>query len=229
MKFKSAMLTQASGSVGGATFAHNKSGLYVRARSIPTNPNTTFQQAVRNALSQLSQLWATTLTEAQRAAWDVYAANVPVINTLGDSINLTGLNMYVRSNVARIQAGLARVDDGPVIYNLGSETAPTIDAVDAANDEVDVAFTATDDWATEDGAALIVLASRPQSTTINSFIGPYRFAGTIDGNSGGAPTSPAAVSLPFAIAAGQKLFTSIRLSRADGRLSNPFRISDTAA
>lgn len=229
MKFKSAILSQASGSLGGATYSHNRGGMYIRNRSLPTNPNTSFQQAVRNALAQLAQLWGTTLDAAQREGWETYAANVPVINSLGDTINLTGLNMYTRSNVPRIQAGLPRVDDAPTEYNLGNETAPTISAVAAATDQIAIGFNDADNWVDEDDSALIVFCSRPQSPTINSFIGPYRFADVVAGDSSTPPTDPTTIDLPFAVTAGQKIFASIRLSRADGRLSNPFRLSGVGA
>ena len=54
MLFKSAAFTQASGSVGGLTFAHNRGGMYTRARSIPVNPKT--QQTGRCREAQWSQM-----------------------------------------------------------------------------------------------------------------------------------------------------------------------------
>ena len=51
----------------------------------------------------------------------------------------------------------------------------------------------------------------------------------ISGDGTTPPTSPAAIGLPFACVAGQKLFAKAVLSRADGRLSSPFRGSGVAA
>lgn len=222
MKFKSALVTQVSGSVGGMTGSHNKGGMYFRARSIPTNPQSAFQVAIRNAMAGLVVDWSAVLSAAQRAAWDTYAANVPVVNALGDTINLSGQQQYIRSNVPRAQAGLTAIDDAPTAFNLGEFTDPSF-SIDTANDEVDVTFDNTDAWANEDDSSMIVFASRPQSAGINFFKGPYRLAGTIDGNSTTAPTSPAAIALPFPITAGNKIFFQVRVSRADGRLSSPFR------
>jgi len=222
MLFKSALITQASGSIGGMTASRNKGGAYFRARALPTNPNTPEQQAVRGFLGALANEWANILTPAQRVLWDFYAYNVPVINKVGDSINLTGQQMFIRSNVPRLQAGLARVDGGPTIFNLGAYTNPSF-SFDAANDEVDVTFDNTDDWANEDGSSMLIFASRPQNVTINYFKGPYRFAGRIDGDATTAPTSPAAIAAPFAAVAGQRVFVRVSVSRADGRLSAPFR------
>lgn len=220
--FKSALITQASGSVFGMTFSRNKGGNYIRQRQIPVNPNSPQQQAVRGIVGDLSNLWVNTLTAAQRTAWTDYAANVPLVNKLGDPNTVPALSMYVRSNTPRVQAGQARVDDGPTDFTLGGFTNPSF-GVDAANDEVDVSFTNTDAWANETGSFALVYASRPQNASIDFFKGPYRLAGVIAGDDVTAPTSPAAIALPFAVVAGQKVFFKFSVSRLDGRLSQVFR------
>lgn len=222
MKIKSGLATQWSGSVGGLTGSHNRGGMYLRARSIPTNPATALQQAVRAAMANLSQLWGNTLSAAQRTAWSTYADNVQIVDTLGDPRNVTGLNMYVRSNVPRLQAGLPRVDAAPTTFDLGNFTDPSF-AIDEPNDEVDVSFDNSDDWANEDDAAMLVYSSTPQSPSIQYFTNPYQFSGKVDGDATTPPTSPGAFALPTAIATGQKAFFRVVVSRADGRLSTPFR------
>jgi hypothetical protein len=62
--------------------------------------------------------------------------------------------------------------------------------------------------------------SRPQNITKNFFRGPYRYAGKIEGDSVTPPTSPATLVSDFPYAAGQRAFLRVRVSRADGRLSN---------
>lgn len=220
--FKSGILTQASGSVGGLTFSHNQGGMYMRARRTPTNPNSPQQAAVRALVAQLTSLWTSTLTQVQRASWGVYALNVPLISKVGDSQNVSGLNMYVRSNVPRIQSGLPRIDTIAAPFDLGDFTFPTF-GVDATADEADVTFTNTDAWANEDDSSMLVYASRPVSPSVFFFKGPYRFAGRINGDAVTPPTSPAAIALPFAVAPGERIFIKVSVSRADGRLSTPFR------
>jgi len=223
MLIKSAILTSASGSVGGLTASHNAGGLYFRARTIPVNPNSAPQQQVRNAMTVLTSAWVTDLTAGQRDGWKTYGVNVGLVNPLGDQIEVSGISMYVRSNVARLQAGLDRVDDAPTVFNLGSFTEPTITAVSAATQTLSLDFDDTDDWANEDGAAMLVYISRPQNLTINFFKGPYRLATSILGDGTTAPTSPAAIDLPFTAALGQKVFLRARVTRGDGRLSGEFR------
>src|SRR3972149_1576389 len=151
--FKSALITQASGSIFGMTFSHNRGGAYIRARTVPTNPGSAYQPAVRGFLSQLVNHWQDTLTPEEREAWQYYAENVSVPNALGDPVFLSGLNHYVRANVPRLQAGLTRVDVAPVTFNLALLTNPSFTA-DASDDDADVAFTNTDEWATAVGGAL---------------------------------------------------------------------------
>lgn len=222
MKFKSALMTQGSGSVGGITLSHNAGGMYFRARAIPVNPGTPQQEAVRADVLDLSNRWVNSLTNAQRELWNVYAANVAMPGRLGDPIFLSGLNHYVRSNVPRLQGVDPRVNSGPTIFDVGGFTAPSF-ALDEPNEEVDITFDNTDEWANEDDASLLVYASRPQNPTINYFKGPYRFAGQIEGDVAVPPVSPAAIPLPFAVAPGQRVFFKVSVTRVDGRLSSSFR------
>jgi hypothetical protein len=177
-------------------------------------------------MAQLSSLWADTLTEAQRASWDTYALNVPLPNAHGDPINVGGIGMLQRCNIARLQAdevALPQVLDAPTIYDLGAYSAPKVDSVAESADTVDLSFTDTDAWANETGSAMLVAISRPQNASINYFKGPYRFAKAILGDDATAPTSPATIDAPFPIALGQRVFVYVRVTRLDGRFSASFR------
>jgi len=229
MKYEPTLAAAASGKLGGMVFSHNAGGQYVRAYVIPTNPGTPQQEVIRVATAQLTTLWLNSLTQAQRDNWEAYAAAVPITDNTGNPRFIKGLPMYVRSNVSRIQEGLPRNDDGPTILNLGEYTIPTFDAPDASADTVDVNFTVGDDWVGEDDSAMLIYASRGQNATINYFKGPYRLAGAILGDATTPPTSPATITLPFAVVAGQRVFFRARVTRADGRLSTDFRNFGTAA
>lgn len=217
MKFKSPVYSQTSGSIAGITYSRNKGGMYTRARAVPTNPKTAAQQAVRNGLQLTSSQWSNVLTSAQRSAWAVYAANVPLVDSLGESRVVSANAQYNRSNVIRLQVGLAVVENGPTNYTLATLTNPAVTGV-ASTGVISIAFTNTDPWATTTGGALLVFVSRPQSVGINFFKGPYQYAGRINGAST-APTSPGTVSSPFVLTAGQKVFVRILATNADGRLS----------
>jgi hypothetical protein len=222
------ILTTMSGSLGGITAARNKGGMYLRARVVPVDPGSFFQTAVRTIFGQLAVLWSSTLTAAQRTAWETYAENVTVVNRIGETVNLTGFQMYIRSNTPRLQAGLPRVDIGPVTMSLPAFT-PMSMAVAGGGSTLSVSFTDSDAWANLDDNAALVLGAREQAPTINFFKGPYRFASSILGLTIGPPTSPAAITSPFSYTSGNKAFAQVRISLADGRLSAVQRLEAIAS
>lgn len=229
MLFKSTIVGSGSGSVGGITISHNRGGLYIRLRSIPTNPNTTFQQAVRGFMSQLNVLWSTTLTASQRAEWDAYADAVPLPNPLGDPRNVGGKGMYIRANVPRLQAAMARIDDGPANHTLAALSNPIVANASEATANYEVSFINTDDWANDDAGGLLVWSSRAINVTRNFFKGPYRFAGLVAGNSTTPPTSPATVPSPFPLTEGFNVHVRVAAVEGDGRVSSDFRLFDSIA
>ena len=232
MLFKSQLLTQASGSVGGLVFSHNAGGMYIRARVTPTNPNSPQQIVVRNAVSFLANFWNNGLTQLQRRIWDTYAENTKVTNRIGDQVFISGMAQYVRSNTGRIQANLARADDGPGVFNIGQNTRPSIDSFSEATQLGSLNFdngALTDEWANEVGGFLFVFISRPQNTSINYFRGPYRLVAVVVGDPV-PPVSPILINAPFPFIAGARIFGRTITCRADGRLATPtFMQTDAAA
>lgn len=227
MKFNSLVYGAVSGSIGGITYAHNQGGMYARARAVPTNPNTAQQQVMRNAIGALTTAWLSTVTALQRTGWATFAANVPVLDTLGQARTISALSWYIKANSLRLQVGLTRIDAPPTIFELATMTLP-VPTIVAAGTTVSVAYTNTDGWAGEVGGSLLVYASRPQNATKNFFAGPYRFAGRVNG-AVSPPTSPAVITLPFSIGpAGSKMMFKFVAVRADGRPSATFRVTATA-
>lgn len=229
MLFRPLLGTDLSGSVGGIVASHNRGGAYFRNRSIPVNPNTPQQQVVRGFLAALTSLWGDTLTEVQRDAWDTYALNVPLPNAIGEPRNVGGLPMYIRSNVPRLQVALPRVDDAPIDFNLGEFTNPSFDTFVASAETYNVNFTEADAWVGEADSAMLLSSSRPQNPSINFFKGPYRSDAPILGSVGSPPSSPVVTLASFAFGIGNRVFVTARVSRADGRLSLPFRGFGTGA
>lgn len=210
---------QISGSIGGTCHSHNRFGTYVRNRSVPVNPNTDRQIAVRNIARSLSIAWQTVLTEAQRGGWEGYAQMIAWTGVLGTTSYLTGLNMYLRSNVVRMMNGLPSLPDAPTVFTLApAELALDVSASEATQ-QISVGFDDTEDWCSEDGALQVVYMGRPVNASIKFFGGPYRLAGAILGNSTTPPTSPELIAVPFTIAEGQRIWTRTRVGLADGRLS----------
>ncbi len=225
MLYKPMLGAEMSGSMGGITASHNSGGQYFRSRVVPTDPATAGQVAVRSAVATLASRWAAVLTEAQRDAWNVYAANSPMLNRIGESRTISGIAQFIRSNTPLVSQGFLPVDDGPLTYMLPTMTGTGITA-DSATNQFDLFFENTDSWAVSAGGRLLLYTSRPQNQSVNFFKGPYQFATAVAGNDPVAPTSPVtAIASPFAFAAGMKIFYQLRAFTADGRLSSPIRAS----
>lgn len=221
-------VVQMSGSIAGNTFARNRFGNYVRSRTVPVNPNTARQTQVRSIVSQLAQHWNVALSSAERTAWATYAGAVSMLNRLGETVNLTGFNHFIRSNAALLLMGQAIVEAGPTALSL-PEKDPTIAvSFDESSKKISVAFDTGLPWLDETGAFLMVEMGQPVLATRNFFGGPWRYAGKVSGNVGVPPTSPQLIDPPFTIIAGQKIFCYFRVVRADGRISEPFYANGTA-
>jgi len=212
-----------AGSIAGTTFARNRYGAYARARTKPVNPNTALQQAVRATMAFLTQRWSLTLNAAQRAAWNLYGANVVMKNRLGENINLSGFNHYIRSNSFLRVIGMALVDAGPVVFEI-PEKDPTFAATGSEGTQT---FQITADntlaWANETQGFLGVFQGTPQNPQRNFFAGPWRWAGFYAGDPVAPPGFPLGLNAQFAIAELQRDWLYARIVRADGRLSQPFR------
>jgi len=220
MRVRYSVLADASGSFGGLVASHNRAGQYIRTRVRPTNPSSPAQVQVRTIFANLATAWST-LTEAQREAWTTYALNVPVTGAFGEVQHLTGHQMFVRNNAARMQGGLDRVDDGPTTF-----AAVTLSHVfltpNASPQTLDMFVQIGDPWTTELGGALLVYATRQSSPSVLYRKNPFRFVTAILGPF--APPAPRVFlpSAPFAMSSFPQnaIFTRFVAVSADGRLSH---------
>lgn len=211
--------TQVSGSIGGTTFSHNRSGAYKRNRSIPVNPNTDLQVAVRNAVRSIAIAWSTVLSQVQRDAWETYAANITWKNRLGQVISLTGLNHYIRSNTPRVQNGIDRVDAAPTIFDLATaELLLSATASEATQDlTIDGNAGPSALWIGEADAWQFFSMGIPQNPGTKFFNGPWRQLTAVPG--AGPPPFPVVIAAAFPFAEGQRIWVRSRIARGDGRLS----------
>jgi len=214
-----------SGSIAGNTFARNKGGSYVRARTKPINPNTALQQAVRSVMSQLTTRWGETLTPVQRTSWGLYGSSIWMQNRLGEDIKLTGHNHFIRGNAVRLQLGGALVDDGPTLFELPETDSTAVATGSEATQLISIAFDDALAWLDENEAWLGVWMGSPQNPQRNFFKGPWRFAGSVEGDSVTPPTTPQTFAAPFVITEGQRVWVYMRITRADGRVSEKFMSS----
>jgi hypothetical protein len=224
MLFKGTLIGEASGSIAGVTFSHNRGGQYTRVRRVPTNPNSPRQSTVRGRFATLSQSWRD-LTPAQRAAWADVAPTVSLTNALGESIQYTGQQLYVAVNSVRLDAGLTVLSAAPSAAGRADNTVTAVDANDGG-DTIEVTFGAGD-W-TQAGGALLVQLGGPVSPGVSFFNGPFRQTGVILGAasppaSGSTVTAPADFSLAF------NYWCRLRTTDQFGRISEPLILPVTLA
>ncbi|MHC4406602.1 MAG: hypothetical protein ACYTG0_43820, partial [Planctomycetota bacterium] len=171
--------------------------------------------------------WDTVLTQAQRDAWDVYAANVSWVNRLGQTITLNGLNHFIRSNTARVVSGIARVDTAPVIFDIAAaDTALAVTASEATQD-LTINGDGAAAWIGEADAWYFSYMGLPQNGGRKFFGGPYRFLTATPG--AGPPPFPITIAGSFPFAEGQRIWVKTRIARGDGRLSEFAEVNFLAA
>jgi hypothetical protein len=102
-----------SGSAGSVTSSRNRAGQYTRNRRSPVQPIGTGRRAIiRAAFSAASVAWAA-LTDAQRYAWSAFADSFPYVDSLGQTIKLTGHQLFVAAGTQLINCGQGLPTDAP--------------------------------------------------------------------------------------------------------------------
>ena len=95
-----------SGSQADTTASRNRFGQYYRNRAMPVNPATSKQTVARTSFGTIAAQWRT-LSGSQRNAWEACAAEFPIVNSLGQTVTLTGMQQFIRANTAMVAAGLS--------------------------------------------------------------------------------------------------------------------------
>lgn len=212
-------VVQMSGSIAGNTFARNRYGNYMRARTKPVNPMSDRQVAVRTKISYLTEYWHDTLEVDERGLWDTYAAAVAMKNKLGESIKLSGFNHFIRSNSVRMMHHPGAVTFAPTELSLPPQDP---DLACSAEDIAGQTFTfgCDADLFAANGDRLVnimVDQGRPQLASRNFFDGPWRYMDAFDVAEGQAGT--ATFDAPFTFAEGQKVWFRARTYTNFGRVS----------
>lgn len=239
MKIKGALISQMSGKLGGVVASTVKGGMQVlRRRPVGSKVASALQATMRAALSALSGAWASTLTDAQRSAWNAYAAAVTKTNGFGDQIHVSGANWFCGNNSVRLQANtelglsLAVSNDVPLELNVGDGYYGGYWGV-TVNSATGIGTLTMDSnympCGADAGDTLLLFASKPYSAGRASPIGGNQLVASLPGN--GTLTLRSFTLTGGMVPGGsltQQTYT-LRQSRADGRLSSPFRQAGTVA
>lgn len=209
-----------SGSIAGNTWSHNRGGQYVRQRRTPSNPNTLRQQAARSYLGTASNLWRS-LTDAQRAAWKLWASSNPVINRLGEAVQLAGHAAYNMLSTRILDRGGSPAAVPPSTAGPIS-LATFTPSISAATGLATLVFTATPVGA---GKRIGLWSCNPGKPSQDPNFKQARLVGYTIAN----VATGATMALPFAVNAGDVVNLWATIVQDDGRASVPLKARVTVA
>lgn len=207
-----------SGSIAGTTHSHNRAGQYTRNRRAPVQPVGTGRRAfIRSAFGAASSAWSV-LTSVEQASWTTYADGHPIVDSLGQSIKLTGHQMYVAISTQLQNCGQAPTVAPPVSAGTVAPVVTVYTAV-AATGVVTITMTASG------GAAdfILVAFARPQGPG-RSQVTAYWQADHLPGNSLGNATEGTKVVAQFGdLVVGQRLFLKLTPVNQYGVTGTPLK------
>lgn len=229
MKFLSQVYTNVSGSVGGITYFNGRYGhMVARARSAPTQPNSTPQTQIRTAFSNAQALW-NLATPTEREQWESYAQTVQYSGPLGDytiggrerMLATVGLSSYMNTvfgTIIPVSAGAPRGAGWLLLSELALED-PSLPGT---------GFELTVGNPNDHDIECHVQISRPLPLTVNFHKGPWDTASAL---SLAVPSLSTGVLNVFGLEDGLAYFVRVRAvsDTAEHKMSEGFILRGIAA
>lgn len=220
-----AIVSEVRGKIAATVFSRNRGGAVIRNRIKPINRRSTGQSTRRQTLGSLASAWRG-LTQTQRDSWNSASQNFPLQDTLGQTIFLSGEQLYVRFNANLILIGETAIDTAPSPFAFAVLTASLSAEDDTVAAAFDITFSPSPMTA---GNTIAVFATRNLSPGIEApNASAFRFIGQIDP----ADTTPKDLVTEYVAEfgnpiAGQKIFIELRpISTAGGQGGTPLRAQD---
>lgn len=219
-----AIVSEIRGKIASTVFSRNKGGAIIRNRIKPINRRSIGQSTRRQALGSLASAWRG-LSQANRDSWNTAAPNFPIQDVLGQTINLSGEQMYIRFNANLLLIGETAISTAPAAFAFAVLTASLSAEDDTVAAAFDITFTPTPMTA---GNTIAVFATPNLSPGIESpNASKFRFIGQIDPTD----TTPKDLVTEYVAefgnpVAGQKIFIELRpVATASGQPGTPLRAS----
>ncbi len=217
-----AIISEIRNKIAATVYTKNKAGASIRNRVTPINRKSPGQTLRRQQLASYSSQWRG-LTQAQRDGWNSGAANFPQTDNLGQTIFLTGEQLYVRCNANLVLTGNAAIDDCPTPASFAVLAFTSLTSSAGAG-TISLAFTPT----VPAGFELVIRATAPVSAG-KSFVSDSAFR--FIQSAAPAATSPQALGVAYALVFGsivnsedQKIFVEMFLvEQASGLAGIPVR------
>jgi hypothetical protein len=220
----SPLIGQASGRLGDLVFVRGPRGGYVRAWVAPTEVATTERQAVWDAMSDVAPQWST-LSTANKAAWNLYSVAHPRPNRLGQKHPIGGYQEYTRANLTASQANallgsaFSLITAPPTVWRASPVVVPGITYTTATGIAL-IDLGAAAGYSTSAQAFVALWVSEPQPRTRLAYYGAWTLikASTQPGTT---TTWTATVPVGHRPVSGQALFLRSRYRDELGNLHAP--------
>lgn len=172
-------IVDARGSVAGTTASRNSAGPHLKSRITGIHPNSVKQSFAKSRVNQLNNHWRTQLSDADRLSWSGFSATMPQTNKIGNTIILSGAQMFMKLNNALATRGFAPSSTPPITFIV--DTVLTLSVV--ADLSVAHSILVTQTQTTLAGLSLPVIFASPPISSGRSFIGSQlRECGSITPN-----------------------------------------------
>lgn len=167
------------GAINGTVFSRNASGAYARNKTAPTNANTAAQVAARSRFQGLTTGWRG-LTEEQRLSFNEAAPNFPQSNVLGETVILTGQQLYMKLNGNLLASGLNPIESAPAPVVMPGVTGSIVNLGPGAMDlEMSAELESGYNYVVEASAPVSAGVSKSNSVRLKT-IGTYGVSAAID-------------------------------------------------
>lgn len=177
MKIKwSALVGDVRNKLNGSVASKNRYGSYFRTKTTPVNPQTSYQQAARQILGNISSSWRA-LTESQRRSWDAGAVNFPFTDIFGDQLTLSGQALFIKLNSNLEKIGQPRIDTAPLPQGF-DEVALTSASVTLTSGSISAMELSLNLATVPAGYSLAVYATPPINPGRSFVKNQFRFLGT---------------------------------------------------
>ena len=202
---------QIKGSIASVTFQGGPAGTIARTRTVPVNPNTPLQVAIRAVLGGLSNEWSNTLNNVERAAWNEYAEMTPLPNRFGELVNKGGRQMFFRTNVIWVKAGLPTITMAPLTPGL----APPIAAILSMNTTDGLELIATGPVVPA-GSIVFIRTGRAVGLARNFYKAPFSETAVVNDSS----VFPITMVPNTSVGINSRRFVAARHVAVDGKVSD---------
>jgi hypothetical protein len=157
-----AIVSEIRNKIAATVYSKNGAGAVIRNRVTPINRRSPGQTANRQILASFSSGWRG-LTQAQRDAFNAAASNFPQTDALGQTVILTGEQLYIRLNANLTLIGGTPITAPPIPTSFPVLAVGAVTLTAAA---FTVAFTPDP---VDTGFELIIRATAPRSAGKNFF------------------------------------------------------------